>query len=69
MIRIRIPKGLLYLTEEEFRRALERGKRIERARKARERSLARAEKTEKAQDHLLGWPWGGSKPRKEESRG
>lgn len=54
LIRVPLAKGVLYLTKEEFVRALKRGRAIERARKAKKRAQKRAQSHEKALSRVLG---------------
>jgi len=54
LIRIPLAKSVLYLTKEEFLRALRRGRAIERARRAKKRAEKRLESYEKALTRVLG---------------
>ena len=54
LIRIPLAKSVLYLTKEEFLRALRRGRAIERARRAKKRAEKRLQSYEKALNRVLG---------------
>ena len=54
LIRIPFVKSVLYLTKEEFLRALKRGRAIERARRAKKRAEKRLQSYEKALTRVLG---------------
>lgn len=54
LVRIPLAKAVLYLTKQEFQRALRRGRAIERARRNKKRAEGRALQYERALVRMLG---------------